>query len=196
MFSNKRPDETSAQKSAGTAPKPPSSSPEGTGSGRQPTAPSRIGKKSMASTLSNDLTIVGKIKSESEIKVEGHIDGELVAKLIEIGNEAVIKGKISADEIVVNGHIKGKIRGVKVRLNKGARVEGDIIHETIAIEAGAHFEGAIKRQENPLVDPPKTKSPPNFQPRGNAPNSARATDNSKERFAPPGQQNQATKDPV
>ena len=45
-----------------------------------------------------------------------------------------------------------KIRGVKVRLNSGARVEGDIIHETIAVEAGAHFEGSVKRQENPLAE--------------------------------------------
>jgi cytoskeletal protein CcmA (bactofilin family) len=29
-------------------------------------------------------------------------------------------------------------------------VEGDIIHKTIAIESGAHFEGSVQRQEDPL----------------------------------------------
>ncbi len=30
------------------------------------------------------------------------------------------------------------------------RVEGDIIHKTIAIESGAHFEGSVQRQDDPL----------------------------------------------
>ena len=40
--------------------------------------------------------------------------------------------------------------GLKVRLTSTARVEGDIIHKTIAIESGAHFEGSVQRQEDPL----------------------------------------------
>ena len=35
-------------------------------------------------------------------------------------------------------------------------VEGDIIHKTIAIESGAHFEGSVQRQEDPLG---KSKEP-------------------------------------
>jgi cytoskeletal protein CcmA (bactofilin family) len=42
------------------------------------------------------------------------------------------------------------VRGLKVRLTSTARVEGDIIHKTIAIESGAHFEGSVQRQEDPL----------------------------------------------
>jgi cytoskeletal protein CcmA (bactofilin family) len=37
-----------------------------------------------------------------------------------------------------------------VRLTSTARVEGDIIHKTIAIESGAHFEGSVQRQDDPL----------------------------------------------
>jgi cytoskeletal protein CcmA (bactofilin family) len=44
----------------------------------------------------------------------------------------------------------GRVRGLKVRLTSTARVEGDIIHKTIAIESGAHFEGSVQRQEDPL----------------------------------------------
>jgi cytoskeletal protein CcmA (bactofilin family) len=39
-----------------------------------------------------------------------------------------------------------------VRLTSTARVEGDIIHKTIAIESGAHFEGSVQRQEDPLAN--------------------------------------------
>jgi cytoskeletal protein CcmA (bactofilin family) len=50
------------------------------------------------------------------------------------------------------------VRGLKVRLTSTARVEGDIIHKTIAIESGAHFEGSVQRQDDPLTrssDAPK-----------------------------------------
>ena len=43
-----------------------------------------------------------------------------------------------------------RVRGLKVRLTSTARVEGDIIHKTIAIESGAHFEGSVQRQDDPI----------------------------------------------
>ena len=80
------------------------------------------------------------------------MEGDVRARILTVGENATIRGQLIGDEIVVKGRIIGKIRGVKVRLNNGARVEGDIIHETIAIEAGAHFEGSVKRKENPLSE--------------------------------------------
>jgi cytoskeletal protein CcmA (bactofilin family) len=41
-------------------------------------------------------------------------------------------------------------------------VEGDIIHKTIAIESGAHFEGSVQRQDDPLN--PGAKSAPAQKP--------------------------------
>jgi cytoskeletal protein CcmA (bactofilin family) len=54
--------------------------------------------------------------------------------------------------VVVNGRVIGRLRGLKVRLTATAKVEGDIVHKTIAIESGAHFEGTVQRQEDPLGD--------------------------------------------
>ena len=62
----------------------------------------------------------------------------------------VMCGELIADDIIVNGTVLGRIRGLKVRLTSSARVEGDIIHKTIAIESGAHFEGSVHRQEDPI----------------------------------------------
>jgi cytoskeletal protein CcmA (bactofilin family) len=74
------------------------------------------------------------------------------AHLLTVGESATIKGEISADDVVVNGHVVGRLRGLKVRLTATARVEGDIVHKTIAIESGAHFEGSVQRNEDPLGD--------------------------------------------
>lgn len=106
--------------------------------------------KSPPSTLSSDLTITGNLKTTGDIQVEGKVEGDIRAHLLTVGETALIKGEVIADDIVVNGRIVGRIRGLKVRLTASARVEGDIIHKTIAIESGAHFEGSVQRQEDPL----------------------------------------------
>ena len=119
--------------------------------------------KPPASVVSQDLHIVGNVKTTGDIQVEGTVEGDIRAHLLTIGETATINGEVVADDVVVNGRIVGRVRGLKVRLTSTARVEGDIIHKTIAIESGAHFEGSVQRQEDPLTKasrPVKASSPP------------------------------------
>jgi len=101
------------------------------------------------------------MKTTGDIQVEGTVEGDIRAHLLTVGEGATIKGEVVADDVVVNGRIVGRVRGLKVRLTSTARVEGDIIHKTIAIESGAHFEGSVQRQDDPLggtgpARPPKS----------------------------------------
>ncbi len=106
--------------------------------------------KPAASQLSSDLIITGNLKTTGDIQIEGTVEGDIRAHLLTIGEGATVKGECLADDVVVNGRVIGKVRGLKVRLTSSARVEGDIIHKTIAIESGAHFEGTVQRQDDPL----------------------------------------------
>ena len=108
--------------------------------------------KPSPSLLSNDLTIKGNVTTSGDIQIEGTIEGDVRAHLLTVGESATIKGEIAADDVVVDGRVIGRLRGLKVRLTATARVEGDIVHKTIAIESGAHFEGTVQRQEDPLGD--------------------------------------------
>jgi cytoskeletal protein CcmA (bactofilin family) len=112
--------------------------------------------KPPASVLSSDLHVTGNMKTSGDIQVEGTVEGDIRAHLLTIGESATIKGEVVADDVVVNGRIVGRVRGLKVRLTSTARVEGDIIHKTIAIESGAHFEGSVQRQDDPLNPGAKT----------------------------------------
>jgi len=112
--------------------------------------PSSPKAKPPASVLSADLHITGNIKTTGDINIEGNVEGDIRAHLLTVGEGATVKGECIADDVVVNGRVVGKVRGLKVRLTATARVEGDIIHKTIAIESGAHFEGSVQRQEDPL----------------------------------------------
>jgi len=106
--------------------------------------------KPPASVLSSDLTITGNVKTSGDIQIEGQVDGDIRAHLLTVGEGATVRGECIADDVVVNGRVVGRVRGLKVRLTSTARVEGDIIHKTIAIESGAHFEGSVQRQDDPL----------------------------------------------
>ena len=115
--------------------------------------------KPPASVLSSDLHITGNLKTSGDIQVEGTVEGDIRAHLLTIGETATIKGEVTADDVVVNGRIVGRVRGLKVRLTATARVEGDIIHKTIAIESGAHFEGSVQRQDDPLSQGQQGRKP-------------------------------------
>jgi cytoskeletal protein CcmA (bactofilin family) len=115
------------------------------------TKPSAPKAKPPASVLSSDLHVTGNMKTTGDIQVEGTVEGDIRAHLLTVGESATIKGEVIADDVVINGRIVGRVRGLKVRLTATARVEGDIIHKTIAIESGAHFEGSVQRQDDPLT---------------------------------------------
>ena len=106
--------------------------------------------KPAPSSLSSDLMITGNLKTTGDLVIEGMVEGDIRAHLLTVGEGATVKGEIIADDVVVNGRVVGRLRGLKVRLTSSARVEGDIIHKTIAIESGAHFEGSVQRQDDPL----------------------------------------------
>ncbi|MFX0545764.1 bactofilin family protein [Roseovarius sp. S1116L3] len=120
--------------------------------------------KPPASVLSSDLHVTGNMKTTGDIQVEGTVEGDIRAHLLTIGETATIKGEVIADDVVINGRIVGRVRGLKVRLTSTARVEGDIIHKTIAIESGAHFEGSVQRQDDPLNPKAKIAEPSGAKP--------------------------------
>jgi cytoskeletal protein CcmA (bactofilin family) len=118
--------------------------------GMENPVPSAPKAKPPASMLSSDLVVTGNLKTTGDIQVEGTIDGDISAHLLTVGENATVRGECVADDVVINGRVIGRVRGLKVRLTSTARVEGDIIHKTIAIESGAHFEGSVQRQDDPL----------------------------------------------
>lgn len=113
--------------------------------------------KPPASSLSADLHVKGNLRTSGDINIDGQVEGDIRAHLLTVGEGATIKGEVVADDVVVHGRIVGRVRGLKVRLTSSARVEGDIIHKTIAIESGAHFEGSVQRQDDPLATGSSTK---------------------------------------
>ena len=155
MFSKNRPNETVPQPSETPSSKKAPEPTKAAAPSPAPAAPSAPAPQPKAkpapSVLSSDITINGNVRSSGDIQIEGIVEGDIRAQTLIVGETATVKGEVMAEDVVVNGRVVGRLRGLKVRLSASARVEGDIIHKTIAIESGAHFEGSVQRQDDPLA---------------------------------------------
>ena len=105
------------------------------------------------SIISVNLHVIGNLKSDGEVQVDGTIDGDVSGKSLAIGERARVNGEIQAEKVVVYGVVEGKIRAKKVQLGKSAKVFGDIWNEVLSIEAGAHLVGHIKRLDQDKKSP-------------------------------------------
>ena len=98
--------------------------------------------------------IVGKIVGQGRLSILGHVEGEVQASTIQIGDGAQVEGNIVAEELTIGGRVKGTIHANRVKLNSTAVVEGDIYHRSLAIEENAQFEGMSRRRQENAVDTP------------------------------------------
>jgi len=99
------------------------------------------------SSISADVTIVGKLTGEGTVKVFGRIEGELRAATVVIADGAQVEGDLVAEDVTIGGHVKGTIHADRVKLASTAVVQGDIFHRSLAIEENARFEGSSKRED-------------------------------------------------
>ena len=99
------------------------------------------------SIISPDLKIIGDLKSSGDIQIDGRVEGDINSRLLTVGEQATVEGCIVADTVRISGTVLGQVRAKTVHLDKKARVTGDITHEILTMEAGAFFEGQVRRIE-------------------------------------------------
>lgn len=91
--------------------------------------------------IADGLTIVGSVKAEGLVKVNGQIEGEIYCTSLVVSRGAHVAGQVNAEHVVVDGNVEGPIQGGDVVLKSHANVVGDIYHQSLAIEKGAYFDG-------------------------------------------------------
>jgi cytoskeletal protein CcmA (bactofilin family) len=100
-----------------------------------------------SSMISSATTIKGRVSSDSELYVDGALEGEVSAKVLIIGiNGYVRSNSIRAEKIVVHGAVDGNINASSVYLGATARINGNIVHQDISIENGAFVSGDLKQE--------------------------------------------------
>jgi len=131
---------------------PPGASSAAAGQAQQPKRGLRNGTPSI---ISADLIVRGALFSAGDVQIDGRVDGDIRAGGLIVGEKAVIVGDVYAEEIVVRGRVEGGISARKVSLSSTCHVEGNILHEALAVEIGAYFEGNCRHSDNPLANAPE-----------------------------------------
>lgn len=106
------------------------------------------------SLISHGLSISGDLKCDGEIQVDGAVVGDIDCQRLIVGEKATVHGEIIAEVVIVRGEVKGRVCGREVSLASTARVNGDILHQSLAMEAGAHLEGQVRKIDDPRAPVP------------------------------------------
>ncbi|MBI1239659.1 MAG: polymer-forming cytoskeletal protein [Alphaproteobacteria bacterium] len=118
-----------------------------------PSTPKKGGPKAAPSIISSDFVINGKLVSSGDIQIDGKVEGDIRTNSLTVGEKAFVQGEIVGEEVVVRGKVVGTIRAKRVQLASTCHVEGNILHEALAVEAGAFFEGHCRHSPDPLSEP-------------------------------------------
>ena len=94
--------------------------------------------------------INGKLHFEGQATIEGEVEGEIVAQAhIVVGQQAIIKGKMSAQSILVQGKvIADVVAEKKLEIQPPGSVLGDVTTQSLVIGDGAILEGHISMRKN------------------------------------------------
>lgn len=108
--------------------------------------------RSAPSIISDDLVVIGTLTSTGDIQIDGRVDGDIRSGSVTIGEKANFEGEIVAEECTIRGRVQGIVRARKVQLSGTCHMEGTILHEVLAVEIGAFFEGTCRHSSDPLSE--------------------------------------------
>ncbi len=93
--------------------------------------------------------IIGDIKSNSDLRIDGTLNGNLETKgKLVIGETGKIKGEIICKNSDILGLVEGKIKVLELlSLKATAKILGDISTKRLAIEPGSKFTGSCFMNE-------------------------------------------------
>jgi len=87
--------------------------------------------------------LTGKLAFEGPARIEGHVEGEIVAQdTLVIGEGAVVNAQIVGASVVVHGRVTGDVTArKKLEIRAPGKLFGNITTPSLVIHEGVIFEG-------------------------------------------------------
>lgn len=122
-------------------------------------APSRE-LSDVVSVIGPGMEIVGDIKCDGTVRVEGRVKGSIRAtKSVVVGRGGNVEGDIETQDVVVAGTVSGTVAGAsRVELQETCKVDGDIRSRRIKLDEGGQVEGRLHMGAD--AGKPKLGTPP------------------------------------
>jgi cytoskeletal protein CcmA (bactofilin family) len=95
------------------------------------------------SFISPGTTIDGKMKTDGSVRIDGKLNGDLVASAnAAIGTHGAVEGSVTAKNISLAGRMTGTLTAMEKLVLEGKSVmKGDIRAARLVIDEGALFDG-------------------------------------------------------
>lgn len=100
--------------------------------------------------LGTGTKINGKLNFEGQATIDGEVDGEIIAQAhITVGQQATVKGKVSAQSILVQGKVMADVVAEKkLEIQPPGSVVGDVTAMSLVVGDGAILEGHITMRKS------------------------------------------------
>jgi cytoskeletal protein CcmA (bactofilin family) len=108
----------------------------------------------MYNALTNGSKIVGKILADSDFRIDGEVEGEIICsgKVI-IGPNGILRGSISCVNAEIIGTVLGDIIvSDTLTLRSTANIKGDVKTKVLVVEPNAIFNGTCSMRDNVNVE--------------------------------------------
>jgi cytoskeletal protein CcmA (bactofilin family) len=105
------------------------------------------------SILGPDTAIKGDVAAESDLHIDGKVNGDVSCATLVQGETSEITGAITAGTARLAGLVHGTITVGELVILKSARIEGDVHYTSLTIEPGAQVDGhfAVRGAAAPAV---------------------------------------------
>jgi cytoskeletal protein CcmA (bactofilin family) len=109
----------------------------------------------VAAFIGHGVEFKGIIKYQGNVRIDGQLDGEVHANgTLYLGEQAVLRAKISAQAVISKGQITGDITArEKVQLLAPAIIDGSILTPSLLMEEGVTFNGTLEMNTVPPALP-------------------------------------------
>jgi cytoskeletal protein CcmA (bactofilin family) len=99
--------------------------------------------------------INGKLSFDGATTIDGEVEGEIVAKgNVTVGQQATVKGKISAASILIQGNVMANVQADKrIEIQPPGVLLGDVSTQSLIIGDGAILEGHCSMKKEGRVLP-------------------------------------------
>lgn len=94
--------------------------------------------------IANGCHIVGQVKLEGELHLDGSLDGRVEAAQVSVGKQGYLVGVIHAKHVILAGKVEGQIHCELLELLAGCHLQGEVYCHDLVVEKGARFIGSTK----------------------------------------------------
>lgn len=108
--------------------------------------------------ISSESVINGDMKTKSNIKIDGRVDGNVESEgTVHIGSDAQVEGNVTGADIQIAGVVNGNVTAAgSLKLYSSSKLTGDVVAASMEVEKGALYKGGMVIGTAPV--PQKAKS--------------------------------------